>query len=199
MDLFSTDKIPIQLKDAEAHYYPDFLTSRESDDLLALALNEFPWQGGEIKIFGKTFDIPRREVYFGDEGKHYSYSGKTLSLIPWQKDIFQLKTTLEKTFELTLNACLANLYRDGLDSNGWHADDEPELGEHPIIASISLGATRKFQIKHKQTDEKTVIDLSHGSLLLMGKGMQAHYKHQIPKQKKVRQPRVNLTFRNIIH
>jgi alkylated DNA repair dioxygenase AlkB len=199
MDLFSTDKIPIQLKDAEAHYYPDFLTSRESDDLLALALNEFPWQGGEIKIFGKTFDIPRREVYFGDKGKHYSYSGKTLSLIPWQKDIFQLKTTLEKIFEITLNACLANLYRDGLDSNGWHADDEPELGEHPIIASISLGATRKFQIKHKQTDEKTVIDLSHGSLLLMGKGMQAHYKHQIPKQKKVRQPRVNLTFRNIIH
>ena len=198
MDLFSTDKITIPLKDAEAHYYPHFLSQKEADTLLAKALNEFPWQGGEIKIFGKTYAIPRREVYFGDEGKHYSYSGKTLSLVPWQKDIFQVKSALEKTFDIKLNACLANLYRDGLDSNGWHADDEPELGEQPIIASISLGATRKFQIKHKKTTEKSAIDLTHGSLLLMGKGMQTQYKHQIPKQKKVSQPRVNLTFRNII-
>lgn len=177
---------------------PDFLTSDESDSLMEYFLNNLNWQGGEIKLFGKKHEIPRRQVMFADDGFHYSYSGKQLKINPWDLKVYSIKKRIEDEFGVEFNACLANLYRDGQDSNGWHADNEKELGENPIIASVSFGITRKFQLKHITSNERKTIELSHGSLLIMGGEMQHHWKHQVPKTKKVNQARVNLTFRKIV-
>ena len=116
----------------------------------------------------------------------------------WNETLSEIKKKVEKISESSFNACLANLYRDGKDSNGWHADNEKELGKNPIIASLSFGATRTFKLKHLQTNEKIDIELTTGSLLIMGGEMQHYWKHQIPKTKKFKAPRINLTFRKLI-
>lgn len=177
---------------------PDYFLPEQSDAYFGSFLAQLPWRGGEVQLFGKTFQIPRKQVYFADEGKAYSYSGKSLHLEPWNNEVNEIKEKLNQNLGHHFNACLANLYRDGNDSNGWHSDDEKELGINPIIASLSFGTTRAFQLKHKTTDERLNFELTHGSLLVMGGEMQHHWKHQLPKRKGVHEPRVNLTFRKII-
>lgn len=175
----------------------NFIAAEHADQLFEKLMNEYQWQGGTIKLFGKVYEIPRKQLYFADDNKDYGYSGHRLTRFPWTTDLNQLKQLIFDASDFSFNACLGNLYRDGNDSNGWHADNEKELGKNPIIASISLGATRKFDLKHQETKERITFKLNHGSLLIMGGEMQHHWKHQIPKERKIKEPRINLTFRKI--
>lgn len=187
--------IPIQ--DGELYYRPLFIPQDEADRLYDYFVKNINWKGGTIQIFGKIHDIPRKQAYFADQGLDYGYSGKRLNTQDWDEEVLKLKEQLNTSFNIELNACLLNLYRDGKDSNGWHADDEAELGKNPVIASISLGEERDFLIKHKETGDSKKLLLEHGSLLIMGGAMQHHWKHALPKRKKVVNPRVNLTFRRV--
>tara|TARA_B100000508_G_scaffold55003_2_gene42637 strand:- start:41328 stop:41915 length:588 start_codon:yes stop_codon:yes gene_type:complete len=177
---------------------PNFIGGSESDEYFDYFLNELPWSGGMIKIFGKEFEIPRKQVFMSDDNLTYAYSGKSLTQSPWDDRVLTLKDKIEKSCKHEFNACLANLYRDGQDSNGWHSDNEKELGVDPVIASLSFGATRKFDLRHNTTKEKLTFDLSHGSLIIMGGALQHHWKHQVPKTKRVDEARVNLTFRKLL-
>jgi alkylated DNA repair dioxygenase AlkB len=199
LDLFPNEKINLNLPDAVFEWYPNFLSKETADELFQKLLDETPWQHDEITIFGKKILQPRLTCLFGNEGKPYSYSGLTMYPKPWNSSIMFLKTEIEKICNQNFTTVLANLYRNEKDSNGWHADNEKELGRDPIIASISLGETRKFQIKHHTNKEyKCNLELTHGSLLLMKEGSQIHYKHQLPKSTSPKNARINLTFRTIL-
>ncbi len=198
LDLFPKEKIVLPLPDAVFEYYPNFFDTEEADFLFNKLSNETPWQHDEISIFGKKVLQPRLTCLFGNEGKPYSYSGIIMQPQPWNSTIMHIKNKIEDNCNENFTTVLANLYRNEKDSNGWHADNEKELGRNPIIASVSFGEERKFQLKHNtKTDAKMTINLAHGSLLLMKEGSQIHYKHQIPKASKSKKPRINLTFRNI--
>lgn len=189
----------IVLPNAELYYEPDFLEVVEADELFNDLLNRVDWKEDTIQIFGKTYMQPRLTALFGTEGKSYSYSGITMEPIPFTPVLEDLKSRIELHSGERFTTCLLNLYRDGNDSNGWHADNEKELGNHPIIASVSLGAARTFHLKHRY--EKTLryrMQLGHGSLLLMGGQMQEFWLHQVPKTRKPVEKRINLTFRKII-
>lgn len=188
-----------EVQDGWFIWEPDFFLTDEADAYYDYFLNHLQWTGGSIKIFGKQYEIPRKQAFYADDALSYSYSGKTLETSRWDPQLEKVRKIVEEKTGDSFNACLANLYRDGNDSNGWHADNEPELGKDPIIASLSFGETRKFHLRHNNTREKISFDLKHGSLLVMGGSMQHHWKHQVPKTKKVLQPRVNLTFRRIFN
>ncbi|HSD14038.1 MAG TPA: alpha-ketoglutarate-dependent dioxygenase AlkB [Flavobacterium sp.] len=199
MDLFGTDKIVFDLHDAEIEYYPNFFSEIESSALFHQLLNEIPWQQDDITIFGKTYKQPRLTSFFGNEGKPYSYSNITMEPHNWSELLLQIKSKVEQTTGKTFSSVLLNLYRDGKDSNGWHADNEKELGQNPVIASVSFGEKRTFQLKHNTLKEaKQNIVLENGSLLLMKGTTQHYWKHQIPKTSKPINPRINLTFRTIL-
>jgi alkylated DNA repair dioxygenase AlkB len=178
-------------------FYPQFLTLRESEVLFYHCINHLPWEQGDIKLFGKEFKIPRLESFHSNQGTSYSYSGKTLTAHPMDKQLLKLKNKIEALANHSFNCVLVNYYRDGNDSNGWHADNEKELGLNPVIASVSLGATRRFDLKHQISGENIEFELYNGSLLIMGGELQQFWKHRIPKQKKVKEGRINLTFRLI--
>ena len=199
LDLFPKEKIILPLPDAVFEFYPNFFNQEEADMLFEKLLNETPWQQDDITIFGKKVAQPRLTCLFGNEGKPYSYSGLTMQPHAWNPTMMFIKEKVDKISEQNFTTVLANLYRNEKDSNGWHADNEKELGRNPIIASVSFGEERVFQIKHNTNkDAKQSIILQHGSLLVMRNGAQIHYKHQIPKASKSKNPRINLTFRKII-
>ncbi len=186
-----------EVRDGWIIWEPNFIDSINAHEYLSYFTTELPWLGGKIQVFGKEYEIPRKQVFFADDDLSYSYSGKTLPKSSWDEKVVEIKNSIESNLDDTFNACLANLYRDGNDSNGWHSDNEKELGINPLIASISLGETRRFYLKHNKTKEKISLDLSHGSLLIMGGALQHHWKHHVPKSKKEMRPRVNLTFRKL--
>ncbi len=190
---------PISLIDGEARLIADFLTRPQSDAYFAELLDLVEWTQQIIRIRGREVASPRLSAWYGDPDAHYSYSGLSLSPRPWLPVILELKTRVEAVCNSPFNSVLLNLYRDGADSMGWHSDDEPELGERPVIASLSLGATRRFRLRHRRRKdlEPVAIDLENGSLLIMEGDTQRCWKHQLPKSKRVAEPRVNLTFRNI--
>ncbi|MFE3870976.1 alpha-ketoglutarate-dependent dioxygenase AlkB family protein [Flavobacterium sp. ZS1P70] len=196
--LFDTDPVFLNLPDAEVIYYPNFFNKEEANSIYAELINEIPWQQDEITVYGKKHPQPRLTALFGNEGKPYSYSNIKMQPHPWNSLLQKIKSQVEHVSDTIFTTVLLNKYRDGKDSNGWHADNEKELGTNPIIASISFGAERTFQLKHNSDkDQKKSILLEHGSLLLM-KGMTQHFwKHQIPKTAKPIGPRINLTFRVI--
>jgi alkylated DNA repair dioxygenase AlkB len=175
-----------------------FLNQEESDLLFKHFEATLPFHQGTITLFGKTHAIPRLEAFFATENKTYSYSDKTLQTHPFTAELLALKSKIEAISQVQFNCVLVNLYRNGQDSNGWHADNEPELGKNPVIASLSLGATRRFDLRHNLTIEKISFNLTNGSLLLMKGEMQHFWKHQISKTKKVNEGRINLTFRMLI-
>ncbi|MEW5676260.1 alpha-ketoglutarate-dependent dioxygenase AlkB [Flavobacterium enshiense] len=196
--LFSNDRITFNLKDAEIVYYPDFFTEQEANAFFEKLLTETPWQQDPITIFGKKHLQPRLTALFGNNEKPYSYSGITMQPHPYTELLLQIKSKVEHELNYNFTSVLLNLYRDGKDSNGWHADNEKELGRNPIIASVSFGAARNFQLKHNtDKSQKLNILLENGSLLLMKGSTQHHWKHQIPKTTKPLNPRINLTFRTI--
>lgn len=175
-----------------------FLNLSETNNLYERCLNDISWQSSKIKMFGKKINIPRLECWYGDNGCEYTYSGKSLKRFEFPNFLLDLRKRIEKKANTTFNSVLANLYRDGQDSMGFHADDEKELGNNPVIASISLGENRPIIFQNKKTKEKMTFDQPSGSLLIMQGQTQAHWKHAINKSKKVNKPRINLTFRNII-
>lgn len=199
MNLFPKDKITFDLPDAEIEYYPDFFAEAEAHLLFGQLLNEIPWQQDNITIFGKTHQQPRLTALFGNEGKPYSYSNITMQPHLWNETLLMIKSKVEKVTGHNFTSVLLNLYRSGKDSNGWHADNEKELGKNPVIASVSFGEKRIFQLKHNtMRDCKQNIVLENGSLLLMKGTTQHHWKHQIPKTAKPINQRINLTFRTIL-
>jgi alkylated DNA repair dioxygenase AlkB len=179
-------------------YYNNFLLKAEADQLYQRLLTELSWQQYPIRMFGKTLLQPRLIAWYGDKDTQYTYSQTTLIAEGWDDNLKQIQEELKHRLQLNFNSVLANLYRDGQDSMGWHSDNEKELGAEPVIASISLGAARTLQFRKKDDHKtKTSILLESGSLLLMRGNTQDNWQHQIAKTKKVKTPRINLTFRII--
>jgi len=203
MNLFShnnnCEEIHIPIKDATIIYYPFFMTKKRADSIFKELLEQVSWQQDNIKLFGKTHPQPRLTALYGNENKAYRYSGITMYPSLFTPTLKELKNNVENISNKQFNTVLLNLYRNGKDSNGWHSDNEKELGDTPVIASISLGAKRCFQLKHKKDKSlKYQLFLEHGSLLLMMGETQNYWKHQLPKSKKITESRINLTYRNIL-
>ncbi|MDM3872125.1 alpha-ketoglutarate-dependent dioxygenase AlkB [Porticoccus sp. W117] len=201
-DLFSSSAQTIALpgtnEQCTLHYFPYFLTATESDQLFAQLLENTPWQQSRIRIAGRTLPIPRLNAWYGDSGANYGYSGTRLPLNNWTPELMQLRQRVEAAANHHFNSALLNLYRDGNDSVAWHSDDEPELGLEPVIASVSLGAERRFQLKQKQGKERFELQLSSGALLVMAGATQILWQHQVPKERGAVRQRVNITFREVL-
>ncbi|HAT77012.1 MAG TPA: alpha-ketoglutarate-dependent dioxygenase AlkB [Flavobacterium sp.] len=196
--LFQSEPIVFDLPNALILYYPHFFDKNEADDIFQYLTNEIPWQQDEIRVFGKIHPQPRLTALYGNEDKSYSYSNIKMQPHPWNLLLLKIKSQVENVCETKFTTVLLNLYRDGKDSNGWHADNEKELGINPIIASVSFGTERIFQMKHNTIPNlKQNILLEHGSLLVMKGTTQHFWKHQIPKTSKKINARINLTFRVI--
>jgi alkylated DNA repair dioxygenase AlkB len=201
LDLFGTNKPkdgePVVIQNGEYLYFPNFFNKIEADQFLRKFIDNIEWKQESMNMYGKQVLFPRLTSWYGDNDKPYSFSGITLNPHPWSEELLLIKSKIEPISETIFNSVLLNLYRDGNDSISWHTDAEKELGKNPIIASVNFGAERKFQIKHNHTGESHDIFLKHGSLLIMRGELQHFWKHQVPKQKAITKPRVNLTFRVI--
>ena len=190
--------IPLRLPDADIVFYPHFLDEQESDRLLTQMTETIDWRQDWITIYGRSMPQPRLTAWYGDPGKSYTYSGITMHPSPWTRTLLDLKTKAEAVSGVVFNSVLLNLYRDGNDSMGWHSDDEPELGQNPVIGSVSLGGTRRFMLRHRaEKGLKHQLELTSGSFLLMQGTTQHYWQHQNPKAKRLVPPRINLTFRVI--
>lgn len=195
--LFS-DTIHLNLPDSYISYYPGFFSLKDSNQYFQSLLDTISWQQDNITIFGKTHKQPRLTALYANNKEPYSYSNITMTPNEFTKELLLIKAKIETVINIEFTTCLLNLYRNGQDSNGWHADNEKELGINPIIASVSFGAERLFKLKHKEDENlKKDLVLQHGSLLLMQGRTQHHWLHQIPKTKKEVGKRINLTFRII--
>ena len=198
-DLFANTQeiIDIPATDAQLRLYPHIYPSSTTQQLFEQLKQQLQWRQDVLKIHGRDIPIPRLNTWYGDAGTEYSYSGVSFTPHPWTKELLHIKYTIETLCGEKFNSVLANLYRDGQDSVAWHSDDEPELGRNPVIASLSLGATREFVLKHKRRKDLKPIRLSlaDGSLLLMAGPTQHHWIHQVPKTRKLVGARINLTFR----
>jgi alkylated DNA repair dioxygenase AlkB len=190
-----TKKQIIALEQGQVSYVPYFLDVFEQQQYFEELVESLAWQQDQIKIFGRLVKIPRMQAWYGDEEALYRYSGISMTPHPWTDTLMSLKALVEQACNTRFNSVLANWYRDAQDKMGYHSDNEKELGSEPIIASLSLGCTRKFTLKHKHTDEKQTLNLVGGSLLIMSGQTQQYYKHAITAQKKELDGRVNLTFR----
>lgn len=179
---------------------PSFLGPEEASTLLSTLRTELTWQQEHIRIAGKSIAQPRLTAWYGDAGAAYTYSGLSLDPRPWHPSLDTTRRLIEAQVGVPLNSVLCNLYRDGRDSMGWHADAEGELGRDPLIASLSLGGARRFLIRLRGKPAKKPVELSlgHGSLLVMGGSTQHHHQHSVPKQRAAVAPRINLTFRQIV-
>lgn len=187
------------MKDGEVEYYEAFFPPEIADEYYRRLLSDVKWRETKTVVYGQEFDTPRLSAWYGDEGAAYSFSGNRHEPFPWTKDLLSIKERIETVSPVTFNSVLLNFYRTGKDSVGWHRDDESEFGKNPVIGSVSFGETRPFQLKHKfdKTQQKIVIPLQHGSLLIMKGSTQHFWEHQIPKTTKSIRPRINLTFRVI--
>jgi alkylated DNA repair dioxygenase AlkB len=181
--------------DGSALYRSGFFNSAECEQMFRSINDETPWEARNIVLFGKEVPQPRLACWYGDLA--YSYSGITLDPRPMTPTLLEIKQRCEQAASARFNSVLVNLYRDGQDSMGLHADDEPELGVEPIIASVSFGGERNFRLRHRQSKDLQQISLASGSLLVMSGLSQENWMHDIPKTKKFVEPRINLTFRYI--
>ena len=198
MDLFSQEKQHFKLPNAELIYIPNFFSKEDSNSYYKIIKIDTNWQHDDITVFGKTYKQPRLTALFGESNQTYSYSNIVMHPEPLTPTIKTIKNRIEEIAKHKFNTVLVNLYRDGNDSNGWHADNEKELGKNPIIASVSFGEARPFHFKHRIIkDQRHKLSLEHGSLLIMKGEMQQHWLHQIAKTKKQIKPRINLTFRRL--
>lgn len=182
----------------------------EAEALLATLRATLAWESRRLFIFGRWVDEPRRSAWYGDPGARYHYSGTRLEPLPWTPELERVRLVAQRCAAAAGTACaaggaaapfnsvLANLYRDGDDTMGWHADDEPELGTAPVIASVSLGAERRFDLRHRRTRETVRTVLPSGSVLVMSGATQRHWVHAVPRQARVRGARINLTYRTIV-
>jgi alkylated DNA repair dioxygenase AlkB len=187
------------LPDAELTLYDGFFQKEDADRLYTALLKDTPWKQEDITVYNKTYPTPRLTAWYGDPQAAYAFSSSKWHPYPWSTDLSFIKEKIEKETGASFNSVLLNLYRNGNDSVSWHRDNEEELGRDPVIASISFGETRPFQVRHKYRKElkKVEIPLTHGSLLLMAGPMQHFWEHQVPKTSRPVHPRINLTFRFI--
>ena len=185
-------------QDGVAKYTPRFLDHDKATVFFHLLLDELPWREESIVVYGKRVVVPRLTCWFGDPGVAYRYSGVDHVAEPWTATLSELRRRVEKFSDHQFNGVLGNLYRDGRDGMGWHADNEKELGVDPVIASLSLGEARRFSLQHNKTRERIDVDLEHGSLLVMRGELQHHWRHAVPKTRKNVGQRINLTFRAVI-
>lgn len=195
----SFSPIPAQILpyDGEAHYYGAILSSDEADLVFEQLLEETPWKRDEVVIFGKKLVTQRCVAWYGDRAFHYQYAGVTKEAQSWTPGLLALKTKVEEHAQVSYNSCLLNLYHSGQEGMSWHRDNEAELLRRGAIASLSLGAERKFSFKHRRSKERIDQFLEKGSLLVMRGETQEHWLHSMPKTKKVDSARINLTFRTI--
>jgi alkylated DNA repair dioxygenase AlkB len=192
------DCVPIPLPDAELAFDPHWLDAAEADRLLLDLRDSVAWENHRIRLFGREHASPRLSCWIGDPDASYLYSGTRFEPRPWPTVLRPLRERLSRELGIDFNSVLANRYRDGRDCMGWHSDAEPELGPAPVIASVSLGATRRFVLKHRSEPErKLALELPHGSLLVMRGDTQRHYRHALPRTAKPIGERINLTFRRI--
>ena len=185
-------------EDLEIDLYQDKRLEEKKDLWFESCLYDLDWETGFITIFGKTHQIPRLQAWYADNKIEYTYSGKKLQRHDWNNLLLEIKEKIENITSFKFNSVLANLYRDGNDSMGLHSDDEKELGKKPVIASLSLGEAREIYFKHKNKKLNLIIPQASGQLLVMHGKTQEYWKHEIKKTKKIKKPRINLTFRNII-
>lgn len=199
MDLFPPDPTANLLPcDGTVHYLGRVLGSKEAWKYHDALLQKVPWKRDEAIIFGRRIVTAREVAWYGDASFRYTYSGTTKEALPWNEELRALKELIEQRTATTFNSCLLNLYHDGSEGMAWHSDDEKSLGRHATIASLSLGAERKFCLKHKRRPPSVVMLLEHGSLLVMKDTTQTNWLHSIPKSKRVLTPRINLTFRTMV-
>lgn len=178
---------------------PGLVGSNEAADLLAKLRTQIPFVQHNIRLMGKHVAQPRLSAWIGDPGTAYTYSGVRNEPLPWPDALQRVRVRVSECAGEPFNSVLCNLYRDGNDSMGFHADAEKELGPEPVVASLSLGAVRRFQLRHKRdASDRLDLDLPDGSLLIMRGTLQQHYRHGVPKQRAITSPRINLTFRRII-
>jgi alkylated DNA repair dioxygenase AlkB len=181
--------------DGEVWSFERAIEAHDADRLFHDLHASIAWRQETATIMGRRVRVPRLTAWHGEAG--YVYSGIRMSPMPWNAPLLELKAAAEACAGHAFNSVLLNLYRDGRDSVSWHADNEPGLGRNPVIASLSLGATRRFQLKHRQSGERVAIDLAHGSCLVMAGATQHHWLHQLPKTARPVGPRINLTFRSM--
>lgn len=186
------------IPDGHLSFEPSWLPRAEADELLAVLMDSIRWETHRIRMFGREVDSPRLSCWIGDPGASYVYSRTRFEPRPWPVALQALRPRIDAAAGVVMNSVLANLYRDGRDAMGWHSDDEPELGPRPVIASLSLGGTRRFAFKHRRDPtKKFALDLPHGSLLIMSGDTQANWRHALSRTARPVAPRLNLTFRQI--
>ena len=191
----STKPIALPMHDAEVLYFGAWLDPTSADHYYTALAQSLNWRQDTIKLYGKTHLIPRQQAWYGDHLAEYRYSGLTMTPQSWTPELATLKQKIELACQTRFNSVLANWYQHGQHSMGMHSDDEPELGENPVIASLTLGAERPFVFKHKYDKSQQRVTLQHGSLLIMRGTTQHYWQHGINKTAKVIDGRINLTFR----
>lgn len=185
-------------KDGIVNYYGHILTKEEADFFYKKLLDSIEWKNDEAVVFGKKIITKRKVAWYGEKPFEYTYSNTTKHALPWTKELLILKNKVEKETGETYNSCLLNLYHNGDEGMAWHSDGEKDLKKDGAIGSLSFGAERKFAFKHKDSKEKIELLLEHGSLLVMKGTTQTYWLHRLPPTKKIKTPRVNLTFRTIV-
>ena len=188
-------KLPLELID----YQPNIFTREESAQLFKTLKETIKWKQETIQMYGKLLNTPRLTAWYGENSKTYAFSGKKYDPHPWTPELIFIKQRIEDKAGMIFNSVLLNDYRNGNDSVAWHADDEPELGVNPVIASVSFGQARRFDIRHKHNHQlKHSVELESGSLLIMKGDLQHSWEHRVPKSTRAIKERINLTFR-VIH
>ena len=190
------DDAPILLPDAELRLIPDWCPPERAERWLQQLVAETPWEQTVVHLHGRDYPVPRLVNWYGDPAVFYTYSGQTHAPLPWTPLLAEIRSAVEQAAGQRFNGVLLNFYRDGQDSMGWHSDDEPELRRDPLVASLSLGGSRRFDLRRKgQTRIAHSLELTHGSLLVMRGATQHHWQHQVAKTRRSCMPRLNLTFR----
>ena len=184
-------------QDGIALYYEKNVNDEEIKGLYDALLNNIHWENERVIMFGKEIVTKRKVAFFSDPSISYRYASKTKIGLPWTSTLLIIKNIVESITKESYNACLLNLYHNGEESMGWHSDNEKEIIANSSIASLSLGANRKFSFKHKVSKETVSIELEDGSLLEMKGSVQTHWWHALLKSKKVTAARINLTFRQM--
>lgn len=198
----------ISVAGGKLRLYPQLFSAQESAGYLDALKQEVDWKSARITMFGQSVALPRKTAWFGDPGMRYTYSGISLEPLAWTPTLLGIRARVEEANGSTFNSVLLNFYRDGRDSVSWHSDDEPELGEDPVIGSVSFGSERPFCLRHKAVrardpertnrDLQLTLSLPNGSYLEMGAGIQRCWMHQLPKRPRLTEERINLTFRKIV-
>lgn len=184
-------------RDGEVYYHGVLFSLQQADDYFQRLFTEIDWQPDQARIGGQVIETARKVAWHGEHNFRYRYSGVQKIAKPWTDTLRAIKDNIEQHSQTTYNSCLLNLYHDGSEGMAWHSDGEKDLKQGAAIASVSLGAERRFLFKHKQSKEKVAIVLAHGSLLIMQGETQQHWQHRLPPTVKVTEPRINLTFRTI--